>query len=214
MLGITISLEILTFITGLVFYKKIKPKIYRLMVLLLFITVANELCSSLKFYDTIGLPKAIAYNTFFVVNFCLINIIYFVADKYQRWFVALQGCILFAAICLLVIKGAKIIHPTTISLLCIGLIVAGFRYLYKLYASGNVLSLKKDTLLFFSIGLIAVQFVLLFYVNARRIDSFMADENWVVIFRSLNLTGNIVYYLLIIYSFICSSIYRQRVGIS
>lgn len=212
MFEITYSLEILAFLTGLIFLKKINPKIYRLFVIFLFITVINETLSYYKFYAAYGLSKLLFFNLYFLLQFIIIGIIYSFAspsNSFIKWFF---GIFLISVILLLWETGLYVLNPNYITVICSGLIILAFCYLFILYSSGDISRLKSNSLLFFSIGLVVAQFLLLLYINAKRIDSFKSDTNSLFLFKLFNTIGNVIYYLLIIYSFICTSISRRQAG--
>jgi hypothetical protein len=213
MFEITFALEIITFTTGLIFYNKINPVVYRLFIILLFFTIINEGFSHYKIYASNNLNKLTFYNSFFLLQFIIISIIFAIAsppNKFMKW---ISIFFFICAVILLFKTGISVLSPDYITLICLGQIVLAFCYLFLLYNHGNISNLKVNSLLFFSIGLIVALFLLLLYINAKRIDSFKSDTNSLLIFKSFNTAGNIIYYLLILYSFICTSIFRQRVGI-
>lgn len=214
MFEITFVLEILAMLTGLILYKKIKPVIYKLMIVLLVITVWNEGSSYYGLHDLLQLNKKASYNLFFLVEFVIIAIIYSTAANNSPVFIAFNVVVFLTAISLLIVSGLYQISPDYVSLICGSLILSGFYQLYKTYINGDLSNLREDPLLYFTIGLIVAQFFLLFYINAKRIDSFREDKSWLTVFRALTTVGNIIYYLLISYSFICTSIYRRRAGTS
>lgn len=211
MFEITYSLEILSFLTGLVFFKKINPPVYRLFVFFLFVTILNETLSYYKFYASHNLNKLTFFNLFFLLQFIIIGIIYSIAssNKFVRLFF---GMALLISLYLLFKTGLTVLSPDYITAICVGLIILAFSYLFILYSNGDISNLKNNSLLFFSIGLVVAQFLLLLYINAKRIDSFKSDINSLLLFKLFNTIGNIIYYLLVIYSFICTSIFRRQAG--
>lgn len=212
MFEITIALEIIAFIIGLICFKVIKPTIYRLVILMLFATVVNECCVRFNIYASIGINKIQCYNIFFQFQYIILAIIYVANLKQGKVSIGIAIFFLILSTFFLIKGGLSNISPNYISVICISLLVLPFLYLYELYAYSNLLNLKKDSLFFFSIGLITAQFLLLLYINARRIDDFVHDKYWLTIFKSLNTAGNIIYYSLIIYSYKCSFIFLRRVG--
>lgn len=212
MFEITFGFEIAALLTGFVFFKKINPVVYRLLVLVLFLTVVNEGFSKYAVYKTYRLDKRVFFNIFFLIQFVCISFIYAVLSGFQKQLLFILTAVTLTALFVLFQSGLTIISPDFITVISTGIILSGFYYLYFLYAQTGISSLKTNAVLFFTIGSIIVQFLLLLYINAKRIDSFKNDENWLSIFRVFNTLGNIIYYSLIIYSFICTSIYRRQVG--
>lgn len=213
MFEITFGLEILAFFTGLIYYKQINPVIYRLLIPFLLITVLNEGFSHYGLYTKLGLRKVIFYNVFFFVEMLVVGIIYLsVLGKRKLLFGSVFTLINVVAIVLLIKNDIQKISPDYISVICITLIVFGICYLYDLYISNKKLRLKGDPLFWFTIGLIVAQFLLFFFINAKRIESFKNDKSSLMIFRLFNTIGNIFYYLCICYSFICTSLFQRRVG--
>ena len=187
--------------------------IYRMFVFFLFFTIINEGLSHYKIYSSYHLNKLVFYNAFFFLQFIIINIILIVSSPPNKYIRAICMIFMIGAAILLLYSGFSVLSPDFITVICIGLIVLPFSYLFLSYSKGNISNLRHDSLLFFSVGLIVTQFLLLLYINAKRIDSFKSDSNSLLIFRLFNTIGNIIYYLLIIYSFICTSIFRRRAGI-
>ena len=67
MFGITFLLEIVALLTGIILLKQISPNSYKLIVLLLALTVVNEGLSHYGVYKKIGVSKVYFYNLFFYI---------------------------------------------------------------------------------------------------------------------------------------------------
>lgn len=210
----TFTLEVLAFLTGLSFYKKVKPVPYRLMIFLLFITVINEGLSHYGLYSKYRFNKLMFYNCFFLLQATIIGVVYFSSYSIKRAKFLFYLFVLLVIFGLLMLfrDGIGVLNPDYISAICLAIVILGLYYLYYIYMYGNIINLRIDSMFWFTIGLTIAHFILLFYINAKRIESFRDDKNSLIIFRSLNTVGNIFYYLCIIYSFICGSIFRQRAG--
>ncbi|MBI3139723.1 MAG: hypothetical protein HYZ15_14185 [Sphingobacteriales bacterium] len=213
MFEITFVLEIMAFITGLVFFKKIGPAPYRLAVFLLGITVLNEGLSHYGVYRHSGWNKIIFYQGFFLVEYIIIGIIFISVIRNRKSALLLMLADLFVSCFFLSREGAAVFNVNYITAICTGLLLLSVFYLTELVYANQVIDLKAHSLFIFSVGLIVAQLFLLFYVNAKRVESFRNDPHAIGVFRLLNLMGNLVYYLCICYSFICGLLYPRRVGI-
>lgn len=214
MFEVTFGLEILAFLTGLICFTQISPIIYRLTVLLLLITVINEALSHYKVYAEWKLSKLIFYNIFFLLQIIIIGIIYFsVSGRKIKIVVSLFLVLtIISAVVLFSENKGSSLNPNYISFICITAVFFGVSYLFNIFMEEKILKLSNNPLFWFSIGLVVAQSLLLFYINAKRVDSFQKDPNTLIVFRTFNMIGNIVYYLCICYSFICTLIFRKRVG--
>jgi hypothetical protein len=184
-----------------------------LLIPFLLLTIINEGFSHYGFYANYHLNKLIFYNVYFFVQVLIIGTIYFSVFTRRKNKLSLYVFILILSIeMILLISTAEKLNPDYITMICLTLVILAFYYLYDIYVAGKILSLKTDPIFWFSIGLIIAQFLFLFYINAKRIDSFRNDKNSLAIFRSLNAVGNVIYYLCICYSFLCTSIFRRRAG--
>jgi hypothetical protein len=213
---LSFSVEIMAMVIGFLFYKKNHALFYKMLLLLLVLTVSNEGLSHYGFYKNWGINKMLGYNIFFILQFCLTAIMYIsVLDKLssKKTFMFFGGLVIIIALVLLFNSGWGVLNADFISLICLAMITCGFSYLYKIYATEKIFSLKTDSLFWFSLGMIITQFLLLLYINALRVDTFRKDEKSMDVFKIFNNIGNVIYYLCISYSFICYSIFRKRASI-
>ncbi len=213
MFGITFLLEIVALLTGIILLKQISPNSYKLIVLLLALTVVNEGLSHYGVYKKIGVSKVYFYNLFFLIEFLFVGIIYFPVIKSKRIYILIAISCLSLLFLLLRESGLGIMNPDYISVICLGLVFFSVYYLLELIYRDVIVNVKSDPLFFFSIGLIAAQLLLFFYINAKRVDSFRNDAYAIEIFRVFNLAGNVIYYLSICYSFLCTLIFPKQDGI-
>ncbi len=215
MFEITLLLELSALIVGLLFIRTIFPRTYVPIIGILFLSVLNESLSHYGFYNAIGLPKPIAYNSFFLIEFLIISFIYLkefinLDLPAKRTLLIVFVPVFIGLLILFSIRGLSSYDPDSISIMSGWLIVIPIIYLIEIYNREKIFNFKYSSIFWFSVGLIVVQFFLLLYINARRIDSFVADKNRIEIFKVLNTIGNLIYYSCLIYSFICTSLSRRQ----
>jgi hypothetical protein len=212
MFEVNFGLEILAMLTGLIFFRKIKPVIYRLLVPFLFISVLNEGLTQYGFYARMNWDKKVVFNFYFLLEFIVIGIIYLVVlyrHKARKQLFIFFILALIVQVVFLVAGGLSPLNPDHVSVGCAALIIFDFYYLHSIYTSEKLLNLRSNPLFWFSIGLIISQFLLLFFINAIRIDSFRKDSSSMTIFQALNTLANFIYYLCICYSFLCTFLYSR-----
>ena len=215
MFYISYSFEIAALITGLILYFKLRPVIFRLLVILLIITVLNEGLSFFKFYKNAGVDKSYFYNFFFVVELITFFLIYKLNYKYKRHQEILTFIFLFSvffAFLFFMVKGVGVFNPFFINAISLGLIGFGFFYYYTLYNSEEITTIKTNPLFWLSTGIIIVNFIHLLFVNATFVESFRNNPTSKEVFRIINTAGNIFYYSCIITCFICSSRFHKPDG--
>jgi len=208
MFEFTLFLECTALTLGLIFFKRIKPGVYRVIVLLLLLTVMNEGASYLGLYASTKLKKYTFYNSFFIVQFLIIGYLYasVITNKSIRLFIkSLTIIVTIISVLLLNSTGFGKLNIDFITLNSSILIVYGILYLYTIYKKDSLHNMKTDPVFWFTIGLVIAQFLLLLFINALRIESFRKDENSMNVFKYLNTLGNIIYYFSISYSFLCTS---------
>jgi hypothetical protein len=215
MFELTLILEIISLIVGLIFFNKIKPTILKLMVFLLLVTIINEASSRYGVYKKLEISKMIFYNSFLLLQFVIISCILIntIGNGKNRFFISYFFVfILLVGIFLILKEGYSKLSPNFISILSIGILCFGFFYLFDIYQSEKILFFKTGSIFWFSIGLIVSNFFLLLFINAIRIKSFNKTSESFEVYQLINSVGNIFYYLCLCYSFICSSIFRKQVG--
>jgi len=211
----TYVLEILALLTGLAFYIKIRPVIYRLIVPILLLTVLNEGLAYFKMYEQWKQPKLLFYNIFFIIQLIVFSFIHYATyaeQKYKNIVAGIGLVSLITGMIFLIVHGAVKFNPYFLDAIAAGLILIACVYLYYLQAKGKIYHLKRDPFFWFSNALIIGNFFLLLFVNAVFIDSFRADPNSREIFETLNTIGNVFYYSCIIIGILCSSLSLRRVG--
>lgn len=207
--------EFCPLLIGLTFYKKIRPPFYRLILLVLLITVINEGCSHFDVYHTLRIPISFFYNIFFLFQLVVFFIIFFLSlDRklYKKIAVIIFISSLILSLYFLNHIGWTEFNPLFIDSVSGCLISLGFLYFISIYQK-EVHLLKTDSLFWFSTGVIIVNFFLLLFVNAVLIDAFRNDPNSIFIFKILNTVGNFVYYSCLTISVLCSSQLRNQDGI-
>jgi hypothetical protein len=200
-------LELAAFLIGLVLYRKLQPGVFKLLVLLLCITVINEGFSYWGFYKQIQIKKTLIYAFFFIIECTIFWQLFLVKQESSRSFfyhiifalvVALQGFFLGR-------YGYQRMNSPFLNVVCLYAIFLGGNYYYKLYVTQQYFDITKDPFFWLATGIVIVNFIHLFYVNAILIKSFSTDPNRVSIFKHLNTIGNVIYYPLLIKTLVCSS---------
>ncbi len=212
---INYSLELSAFLTGLMLYRKLQPGIFKLLVLLLFFTVVNEGLSYLGFYTQIHVKKTLIYAIFFIIECIIFWRLFAVKQKAgKRWF---YHSIFLAALILQVFflfrYGYKQMNSPFLNVICCYTIFLGISYYYKLYTEQKYFDITKDPFFWLATGIIIVNFVHLFYVNAIFLNVFRNDPNRFKIFKNLNTIGNVIYYPLLIKALLCSSKLQKQATI-
>lgn len=209
-------IEFAAFATGISLYSRLSPVSYRLLVLVLFLTVVNEGCSYFGIYHSIGVNKGYFYNGFFLVElialFFVFKTIYF-EDKYRQiaqWIILLAVPV---AIFFLLRSGLHSFSPMFINVISTALITFGLLYVHSVYKLERVHRLRLDAGFWLSVGVVLVNFFLLLFANATYVDAFRTDPTSAFVFRLLNTTGNILYYGCLIICFVCSYSLHRRAGI-
>lgn len=212
----TYVFEILALLTGLIFYNKIRPVAYRLIVPILLLTVLNEGLAHFKTYEQWKLPKGLFYNIFFIIQIIVFSFIYYatyIEQRYKSIIVGIGFVSLITGIIFLVIHGVYGFNPYFLDAIAAGLIlIASCLYYYNIQRKEKVYHLKNDPLFWFSTALIIGNFFLLLFVNAVFIESFRSDPSSREVFATLNTIGNVLYYSFIIMSILCSSLSPRLAG--
>ena len=196
MFYISYFFEFFAFAIGLYYFWKIRPVVYRYVILVLFITIVNEALAYFKVYDNAGVNKSYFYNSFFLIELIIFYLIfYFFYKQYNYKKYMHISSILFiistgTAIFFLISKGVGKFNPFFLNTTCFCLICLGFLYYHFIYKANKVVILKKNSLFWFSTGLIIVNFIHLLFVNATFIESFRNNPNSKEIFSILNTIGN------------------------
>lgn len=215
MFYLTYVFEISALLTGLVFFSRIKPVIYRLIVPVLLLTVINEGFAHYGVYKSWHQPKILFYTIFFILQIIVYAVIYYLnynSSKYRNIIAIVSVTSIITGIIFLRIYGIFSFNPYFIDAIALGLVMMASLYLYSLQANDRVYYPAKDSLFWFSIALIIANFFLLLFVNAVFVESFKSDKSSQEIFSTLNSIGNVFYYSCIIISMLCSSQSLRRVG--
>lgn len=210
---INYSLELAAFLTGLVLYRKLQPGVFRLLVLLLFLTVVNEGLSYLGFYAQIHVKKTLVYAIFFITECVIFWQVFLVKQENGR-----RGLYHFIFVLAIIMQifflfryGYHRMNSAFLNVVCCYIVFLGVNYYYKLYAAEQYFEITKDPFFWLATGIIIVNFVHLFYVNAILLEAFRNDPNRISIFKNLNTIGNVIYYPLLIKALLCSSKLQKQV---
>lgn len=214
MLLLSVILQAFAFLTGVFFFSKIKPPFYRLLIIVLLLSTSNELFILNNGPKTYGVNKNILYNTFFIVQSVVSFIIFYKAlyPIRRKKYVIFYGISSLLALTFLVINKMTVFNPLYLSVVCIQVMTGASMYLYQVYKKEEYHQLKTDSLFWYSVGSIIVFFFFFSYLSATHNPAFMKNETGNIIYRVLNTIGNLIYYSLIIMSFLCSNISQKRSG--
>jgi hypothetical protein len=205
--------ELIAFATGLWLFKKLQPRSFKLLVMLLFITVLNEAFSFWRVYQSIGVSKNYFYTGFFFLQSVFFWNLFrdaFLDFRYKYFLNFLSIFFILGMISSIIIGGAEKLNPVFKNFVCLHIISIGGLYYYYIYNSNKISSFLNEPFFWLATGIILVNFINLFFVNAVFIKSFVQNPSSKIIYKILNTFGNIVYYSLIIYAFICSSRFQKR----
>ncbi len=200
-------LELSAFLTGLALYRKLQPGSFKLLVLLLFLTVVNEGLAYWGVYSKIPVKKTLVYAIFFIIECTVLWRIFAVKQKAKTQWVY-HGVFLLAIslqLFFLFRYGYQRMNSPFLNVVCCFAVFLGVSYYYKLYAAQQYTDITKDPYFWLATGIIIVNFVHLFYVNAILLNAFRNDPNRFTIFKNLNTIGNVIYYPLLIKALLCSS---------
>jgi hypothetical protein len=211
----TFALEILALVTGLVFFLRIRPVIYRMIIIVLLLSVVNEGLAHYKVYQQWNVPKYIFYNIFFLVELLVFSVIFFSGlrdGNYRKKILTIAIAGILSAGLAIWMNGFVTFNPFMIDAVVVSVIFQAGLYLYMRNAGEKVYNLASDPLFWFSSGVILVNVFLLLAINATFIDTFKADSMSGSIISTLNTIGNLVYYAFIIISMLCSFRSPRLVG--
>lgn len=213
MFYLSFFLECSALLTGLWFFKKLQPSVIKWLVLLLLVTVINEGFSFWGVYKSAGISKNYFYTSFFFLQAVVFWKIFndgFINKKHRQLLAAFSILFITGMVVSIIIGGANKLNPVFKNLVCIHLIIAGLLYYHYIYNSNRVIGIFKNPFFWLATGAVLVNFINLFFVNAVFIKSFAENPASKEIYKTLNTFGNIVYYSLIIYAFLCSFRYPKQ----
>ena len=217
MFYISFGFESLAFFAGLLLFNKLYPKSLRWLVFLLLITVINEGFSFWGIYNFLRIKNTFTFVVFFILQSLVYWLVFRSVFREWRYRILLNSLILFfifLEIISVVFVGIEKFNPLFIDAACLHIVSIAFLYYQFYYRSNAKINFQKNPFFWLSTGMIFVNFIELFFVNATFVPSFSNSISSVLVFKSINTFGNIVYYSLIIYAFICSSRLQQQVTIS
>lgn len=217
MFYISYGFESLALLVGLSLITKLRPQSLQLLCFLLFITVINEGFSFWGLYETWKIKNTITFTAFFFLQSGVYWYIFYFAFKEKSYRTILNISSVFFLLLELVamiVIGIEKFNPLFIDAACLHVIFIAILYYRFYYKVSLNTSFMKDPLFWLATGMIFVNFIELFFVNATFVPSFAKSHSSVLVFKSINTFGNIVYYSLIIFAFLCSSRLRQRATIS
>ncbi len=205
--------ECIALLTGLWFFNKLQPSAIKWLVILLLITVINEGFSFWGVYKSAGISKNYFYTSFFFLQAVVFWKIFnegFVIKMYRQLLAAFSVLFITGMVVSIIIGGAEKLNPVFKNFVCLHLIATGLLYYHYIYNSNKVIGFLKNPFFWLATGIILVNFINLFFVNAVFIKSFAENPASKVIYKTLNTFGNLVYYSLITYAFLCSSRFPKQ----
>lgn len=214
MLLLSIILQSFALLTGVFFFNKIKPPVYRIFIIVLLLSTANEIFifnNGPKLYD---INKQVLYNSFFIVHSIVTFIIFFncLSLKRRKMYTIFYGLSSILALVFLYLNGMRIFNPFYLSVVSVQIMTGASIYLYQVYKKEEYHQLKTDAIFWYSVGSIIVFFFFFSFLNATHNKAFLKGETGKIIYQILNTIGNLIYYSLIIISFLCSNISQKRSG--
>ncbi len=214
MLLLSVILQAFALLTGVFFFSKIKPPVYRALIIVLFLSASNELFILNNGPQIYNVNKHILYNTFFIVHSIVTFIIFYncIYSKLRKKYLIFYCISSLLAITILLLNKMTVFNPLYLSVICIQIMTGASMYLYQVYKKEEYHQLKTDSLFWYSVGSIIVFFFFFSYLSATHNPAFVKNETGNIIYRVLNTIGNLIYYSLIIMSFLCSNISQKRSG--
>jgi hypothetical protein len=201
-------------LAGLLLFNKLQPPVLQLLVFLLLATVINEGFSFFGFYKDWKINKAYMYIAFFILQSLVFWALFYqplAKVKHRQILNYCSSIIIALQVVALVKYGAGKFNPWFLNLTCLHMIFIGSLYFNFIYSGPKITDAFKGPFFWLSAGIIFVNFIHLFFVNATLIKAFSDNPSSALVFKYLNTFGNVVYYSLIIYAFICSSKSQKRV---
>ena len=205
--------EIIAMITGLIALKHIKPVYLKSLVLLLVITVINEVVFVKKSKEWWDLSRNIFYNGFSFIDMITWFYIFYKIHykKSFKIFVLILGisCILYSVVEICFLKSWKVFHTDSLRLFNLSMIILSLIYLYQLLKK-EYHQLSRDPL--FLTCAACILFHSIFFIN---LTTFTEPKYWKgskpgQVFFILQDTGISLYYLLICAAFISCIYYNRR----
>jgi hypothetical protein len=209
--------ECAALLAGFVLLSRLQHFFLEALIILLLITVINEGCSYFGVYRTLNFNKNYAYEVFFIIQSVIFYLIFNQAlplKTHKQIITAVTICLISFQLLALILVGFDKLNPYFLNFVCIHMIFIGFMYYYYVYNTNKIINIYNDPFFWIATGLVLVNFIHLFFVNATLIKSFANNPSSKSIFKSLNTFGNILYYSLLIYAFICSSKFQKGVTTS
>lgn len=215
MLLLSIILQSFALLTGVFFFNKIKPPVYRIFILVLLLSTANEIFIFNNGPQEYQVNKQVLYNSFFIVHSIVTFIIFFtcLSLKRKKNYAVFYGISGVLALFFLYQNGMKVFNPFYLSVVAVQIMAGASMYLHQVYKKEEYHQLKTDAIFWYSVGSIIVFFFFFSFLNATHNKAFLKGETGKIIYQILNTIGNLIYYSLIIISFLCSNISQKRNGI-
>lgn len=214
MFYLNLFLEFFALGTGLLLFNTLQPHSYRWFVFLLLVTVTNEAFAYWGVYESVQISKNYFYSGFFFLQSVILWRLFLDAFEKNTYKNLLNLLSIFYILCMLtslIIGGAQKLNPGFKNFVCLHVISIGLLYYYYLYNSNKIINFQRESFFWLATGIILVNFINIFFVNAIFIKSFVLNPNSKIIYKVLNTFGNVVYYSLITYTLICSSKFRKQV---
>ncbi len=207
-------LEVISFITGLITYKALRPKFLQLIVLILGITVIHE-CLVIPYLIRVSPTRInLSYNIFSLIDMLTWIYIFFrilSQTSFRNPVIILSALsILYSLIELTVIKSWFSPHTDSFRFYEISLILFTLFYIY-LTIKEEYHNLLYDPLFWVCCAIIAYHSILFLSFTTIRERNYWHLKNAKEVFRVLQTINNICYYVLLCITFIiCKFKFRKK----
>ncbi len=190
-------IEIVALLSGLIFYKTIRPDFLKIIAVLLIITVINE-CLIVPYIKMTGIiNRNYAYNIFSLVDISIWFFTFYKIENNKTFKKVIVGaaliCLAYTLLELTVLKSWELLHPDSFRVYNIIMVVMATRYFYiiMLKEYHNIL---LDSIFWISTGCFLFHFI--FFVNITMLaeDKFWDEKTSRLIFNFLHNIANILYY--------------------
>ncbi len=195
-------MQLFGLITGFVFFRYLKPFYLRFIVALLFVTCVNELVL-IPHTKTAG-ETNLCYNLFSLIDIGTWLFIYYRFFKYRRWktLVFTGGSVLILlSLADLVANGFNLFHTRSLIAYEVFIIFLSVRYLYGIFTR-EYADLFSDPIFWIVSACLLYHSILIINFTTITVRDYWKLENTLVIFNILETAANVIYYLIISFSFL------------
>lgn len=193
-------------LTGLALVNRIRPVVFRLLVLLLVLTAFNETWLTVPEHQVY---TTLHYNIFSLVEICIWSVILLNINGYTKnvIFYLIPAIILIASVIEIYLRPG--FHSYSYRAFSLYAIISCMICFYRLAGLKSEVKILFNGSFWILTGLLLFQFVFAFYLTALDIPEFRTAPDAQTAFRSVFNIINISYYLLLLYGFLCLSFYQR-----